>query len=318
MMQAAYIETFASSGNLKIGSLPSPEPKADEVCIRVAYAGVNPVDAKIAEGLLQSRMPHQFPLILGWEASGVIHSLGSQVTAFKVGDPVYVYCRKPVVKWGSWAEYVTFSAEHVALMPKNLSRAEAAAVPLAALTAWQALFDKAHLLRGETLLIHAGAGGVGGFAIQWAKIHGAKVITTASRSKVDYVKQLGADEVIDYQSTVFVDSIRKKHPSGIDVVLDTVGDGVYRRSFEVLKPGGRIVSILEQPDADLTARFGVRADYLFVSPNGKQLRECARLFACGKAKPHKVSVFPLEFASQAIDAIKTGHTAGKIVLKVRS
>ncbi|HSX26255.1 MAG TPA: NADP-dependent oxidoreductase [Chlamydiales bacterium] len=316
-MKAAYIESFASKGNIKVGQISTPKPEEGEVCIAVAYAGVNPADAKVAEGLFQSRVPHRFPLILGWEASGTVHSLGNHVTSLKVGDQVYTYCRKPLLQWGSWAEYLCFTAEHVALMPKNLSMAEAAAVPLAGLTAWQALFEKTNLKPGEHLLVHGGGGGVGGFAIQWAKVHGAKVITTASQAKFDYVKQLGADEIIDYQNTNFVDQIRKTHPSGIDVVFDTIGGSVYKQSFEVLKPGGRIVSIREQPDLDLAAHFKIRAEYLFVHANGKQLREITKLFESGKATPPKIHQYPLDQAPRAIDEIKKGNTLGKIVLKVQ-
>jgi NADPH:quinone reductase-like Zn-dependent oxidoreductase len=313
-MKAAYIETFA--GPIKVGQLPTPKPGDGEVSIAVSYAGVNPADAKIAEGLFQSRMPHQFPLILGWEASGTVQSLGKHATSLNIGDQVYLYCRKPIAEWGSWAEYLIYPAEHVALKPKNLSMAQAAAIPLAGLTAWQALFEKARLKSGEQILIHGGGGGVGGFAIQWAKYGGAKVITTASSSKFDYVKSLHADEIIDYRKTNFVDQIRKSHPSGIDVVFDTIGGSVYQQSFEVLKPGGRIVSILEQPNTELAARFKVQAEFLFVQPNGKQLHEIAQLFELGKAKPPKIQEFPLDQAQQALDEIRTGHTLGKIVLRV--
>lgn len=315
-MKAAYIETFGPESHVKVGQIPTPLPSAGEVCIAVSYAGVNPVDAKIAEGLLHSRIPNQFPLILGWEASGVVHSLGKGVTKLKIGDKVYLYCRKEVMQWGSWAEYLVFPEENVALMPNNLSMAEAAGVPLAGLTAWQSLFEQAHLKSGEQVLIHAGGGGVGSFAIQLAKWHGAKVITTASASKFAYVKQLGADEIIDYQKGSFVDQVRRSHPSGIDVVFDTLGGSIYPQSFEVLKPGGRIVSILEQPNAELVARYKVEATYHFVYPNGKQLREFAKLFEAGKIKPPKIQEFPLDQAETAILEIKKGHTEGKIVLKV--
>jgi NADPH2:quinone reductase len=315
-MKAAYIDAFAPSGNIKVGQVPTPKPRAGEISVAVAYAGVNPADAKIAEGLFQSRLPNHFPLILGWEASGIVHDLGEGVTSFKKGDKVYLYCKKPTIQWGTWAEYVTCAAEHVALVPKNISMAEAAAVPLAGLTAWQALFDKAQLQSGERILIHAGGGGVGGFAIQWAKTHGAYVITTASPAKSAYVKQLGADEIIDYQKNSFVEQIRRTHPSGIDVVFDTIGGSVYRQSFEVLKPGGRIVSLLEHPDSGLAQKYHVRAEYFMVSPNGKQLKEMARLLELGKAKPPVVQEMSLDEAPLAIDEIRKGHTLGKIVLEI--
>lgn len=315
-MKAAYIESFAPYGNIKVGDLPRPELGDNEVCIATLYAGVNPADAKIAEGLFQSRLPHQFPLILGWEASGIVHTVGKDVTSWKKGDAVYVYCRKPILHWGSWAEYFTFPADHAAPAPKNLSMAQAAGIPLAGLTAWQALFDKVQLLPQEKVLIHGGGGGVGGFAIQWAKLHGAFVITTASASKFEYVKQLGADEIIDYQKYQFADQIKNLHPSGIDVVFDTLGGSVYRQSYEILKPKGRIVSLREQPDLDLSKKHNVRAEYLFVLPNGKQLQEIARLFESGKAKAPSIHQMELDLAPLAIEEIRKGRTQGKIVLHV--
>lgn len=317
-MKAAYIESFSSRNNVKIGQLPDPTPTDLEVCIAVEYAGVNPVDAKIAQGLLESRMPHQFPLVLGWEASGTIHSVGKDVSTHKVGDSVYVYCRKPTIQWGCWAEYLTYPAEHVAIIPKSLSMKEAAAIPLAGLTAWQALFEKVRLKPEETVLIHAGAGGVGGYAIQWAKFCGASpIITTASSGKFDYVRNLGAEEIIDYKKDNFVAEVRKNHPFGIDVVFDTVGKSVYKQSFEVLKTGGRIVSLLEQPDEAYQKRFKVEAHYLFVTPNGRELKEIADLFDRKRANMPAVEEMPLDQASAALDAIREGHTTGKIVLKIK-
>jgi len=317
-MKAVYIETFAPQNNIIIGERPKPTPGDDEVCIAVEYAGVNPADGKIAEGLFQKRVPAQFPLILGWEASGTIHSLGKNVTTFKVGDKVYTYCRKKILHEGTWAEFVTSPVAYVSLKPKNVSMEVAGAIPLVGLTAWQALFDKAHLKAGEKVLIHGGGGGVGSFAIQWAKHCGAYVITTGSAAKQDYIKQLGADEIIDYNKVNFVDEIKKKYPTGIDVVFDTLGGTVYKQSFEVLKPGGRIVSLREQPDAELSAKYKVQAEYLFVTSNGEQLKEITKLFESGFAKPPKTQVFSIDQVIQAVDAIRTGHTLGKIVLKVKN
>ncbi len=314
-MRAAYIEKFASSGNVKVGDLPMPTVEDQEICIAVQYAGVNPVDAKIASGLLQERIPHQFPLILGWEAAGIVHSPGGP---FQKGDRVFVYCRKPVIQWGSWAEFLSVRIEHVAKCPKNLSLKEAACVPLAGLTAWQALFEKAKLKPDETVLIHGGGGGVGSFAIQWAKFSGAYVIATASSGKVDYIKKLGADEVIDYQKTSFAKEIEKNHPFGLDVVLDTIGKDTYRQSFEVLKHGGRIVSLLEQPDLGQAKKFEVTAEYLFVSPSGHELQEIGELFEKKIAIASEIQELGLDQASEALDLIRKGHTKGKIVLKIAS
>lgn len=314
-MRAAYITEFAEKDNIRVGELSDPHPAENEVCIAVAYAGVNPVDGKIAKGKFHF-MPHEFPMILGWEAAGTIHSIGKKVEKFKKGERVFTYCRKPVFQYGAWAEYLVFEAEHVAPLPENLSFEEAAGVPLAGLTAWQALFEKLHIQPGQTLLIHAGAGGVGGFAIQWAKHHRVHVITTASSEKRNYVKAFGADEIIDYQKHSFVEEIRKTHPKGIDAVFDTVGGDTYTQSFETLKPGGRIVSILEQPNTELANQKNVHAEFLFVYPDGKSLKQIASLFEKGIAKPPKIKIFGLSQAAEAIEAIRSGHTTGKIVLRI--
>ncbi len=317
-MKAAYIESFATHGNVKVGHLQEPKPEENEVCIAVEYAGVNPVDAKIAEGLLQTRMPHRFPIILGWDASGTIHSFGRNVKGWSLGDKVYAYCRKPVIQYGSFAEYITLPAENVALIPQNLTLLEAASIPLSGLTAWQSLFEKAQLKPDETVLIHGGAGGVGSFAIQWAKFSDSLVITTVKEEKKEYVKHLGADEIIDYEKTDFVKHIREIHPFGIEVVFDTIGKTIYTRSFEVLRQGGRIVSLLEQPNLALAEKFQVKAEYHFVEPSGHELREIAQLFEHGKAIVPKIEVMDLDDAAKAIDLIRQGHTTGKIVLKIQS
>lgn len=309
-MKAAYIESFGSP--IIVGDRPKPELEPGDVRIAVRYAGVNPVDWKIAEGHLRDMMPHEFPLTLGWEASGVIDEVAGG--PYNVGDEVYVYCRKPVAKDGSWAEYLTFPADQLALKPKSLSLAQAAAVPLAGLTAWQAMTDKTHVNPGERVLIHAGAGGVGGFAIQWAKLLGGHVIVTVSNDeKARYVKELRADEVINYNQDSFVDVLRN---NPVDVVFDTVGGSTYTESFKVLKPKGRIVSILEQPNEELAARHNVNASYLFVEPSHEDLRTFGELYDTDMLAPPKITVFPLDKAAEALEAIKEGHTIGKIVLEI--
>jgi len=190
-MRAAAIREFGSLDKIKIEELPTPQPKPNEVQIKVHYAGLNPVDWKITMGYLKDRMPYQFPIILGWEMAGVISALGTRSTTLKVGDPVYAYCRKEKIQEGSCAEFICLPAENVAIKPSSLSFAQAAGVPLAALTAWQTLFEAGQLKKGQKVLIHAGAGGVGGYAIQLAKYRGAFVYTTASAANTDYVKKLG-------------------------------------------------------------------------------------------------------------------------------
>lgn len=313
-MKAAYIDRFGSS--LKIGQLPDPKPNDDEVCIAVEYAGVNPVDFKIIDGYLESRLPHEFPLTLGWEASGTIHSKGINVTSFNIGDKVYVYCRKPFVKDGAFADFITYDAKNVSPAPANLSMAEAASIPLAGLTAWQGLFEKLKVQQGETVLIHGGGGGVGGFAIQFAKANGCHVIATSSAEKFAYVKSLGADEIIDYQAGNFVEQLHINHKKGVNAVFDTIGKDVYLQSFKALKAGGRIVSILEQPNQELEKKYDVNAEYLFVHPEGEELLEMARLFEADQIKPPKIEILPFEKINDAIAKIKSGHTFGKIVIAV--
>lgn len=312
-MKAIVFEEFG--GKLKEKDFPTPKISDNEVLIEIECAAVNPVDWKIREGLLKNRLPHEFPIIPGWDAAGKIKEIGKAVKKFKVGDEVYAYCRKPTIHSGTYAEYINVDADHVALKPKKLTFAQASAIPLVGLTSWQALFDVANLQAGETILIHAGAGGVGGMAIQFAKNVGAKVIATASQKNHDYVKKLGADEIIDYSKEDFVQKIKQKHPQGLDVVLDTVGGETLRKSFEVTKDGGRIVSIVENlqhPPKD-NVKFG----YVFVRPNGLQLHQIADLINAGKVIAPKVEEMPLKNAEEAFNKSKTGHTQGKIVLKIR-
>lgn len=315
-MKAIILEGFGGIDQLKIGQLTTPQPNANEVQIHISYTAVNPVDWKIREGLLQSRLPHEFPLIPGWDAAGTIAAVGKNVHKFKVGDEVFAYCRQSKVKWGTYAEYICISVDQVAFKPDNISFAEAAAIPLASLTAWQSLFDTAHLKKGETILIHAGAGGVGSLAIQFAKLAGARVYTTARESNHAYVKRLGADVAIDYQKENFIDRIRSLEPEGVDVVFDTVGKQNLKDSFLVLKPGGRLVSIVEPPNQELAERTKIKAFYVFVTPNGEELQHIADLIKDDKVKPIPIEEMPLEKAGEAQEKNRQGHTQGKIVLKV--
>ncbi len=318
-MKAMVIEHFGGANELKMREIPTPHPKAQEVQIQIAYTAVNPVDWKIREGLLKERLPHEFPLILGWDASGIISEVGEGVTQFRPGDKVFAYCRQPKVKWGTYAEYICVPADSVARMPKQLNFAEAAAIPLTGLTAWQALFDFAKLSRGQTVFIQAGAGGVGGLAIQFAKqVAQAKVITTARQENHDYFKSLGADEVIDYTKEDVEKRVREMAPEGVDVAFDCVGGKGYDQCFHLVTQGGHLVSIVN-PNLDKAAakQRGITADYVFVSPNGKQLAEISQLIEQGKVKPPHIEELNLADAAQAQEKSKDGHTRGKIVLKVR-
>lgn len=315
-MKAMVIESFGDVNELKLIDVPNPKPKENEVLIHIEYASVNPVDWKIREGLLKSRMPHEFPLIPGWDASGVVKEIGSNVHNLKPGDEVFAYCRKPIIKEGTYAEYICFDASQVAKKPKNINFAEAAAIPLAALTAWQALFDVIKLKKGQTILIHAGAGGVGGFAVQFAKHIGATVITTCSEANHSYVKRLGADFCIDYKKEDFIKQTEALAKGKVDAVLDTVGGQTLRDSIAVIKPEGFLVSIVEPPPPEAAQKNNIRCGYVFVRPDGKELGEIAKLIEEGKIKSPEIQEMNLSEAAKAQEKSKEGHTKGKIVLKI--
>lgn len=316
-MKAVTIEKFGALDQIHLVDLPTPQPLDNEVQIAIEYAGVNPVDGKIMQGLLKDRLPHHWPIILGWDGAGTISAVGKEVKNFKPGDKVYAYFRKPTVQWGTFCQFSCYPAEHVVQIPKNLSFAQAAAIPLASLTAWQALFDALKLQKGESILIHAGAGGVGGFAIQLAHWAGAKVYTTASSRNSDYVKGLGADVVIDYTKEDFVDRIHRDLPKGIDVVFDTLGGKTLEKSYQAVRDGGRLACIVQPPKAEDAKGKKITAEYVFVQSNGKQLAEISQLLEQKKISPPEVKEMPLDEAAKAIDTVLQGHTRGKIVLKVK-
>lgn len=315
-MKAIQIDSFGGVEKLILRDIPVPPPEANEVQIHIVYSSVNPVDWKIGQGLLKEKFPCVFPFIPGWDAAGIVSAVGSKVTAFKKGDEVFAYCRKPIVQWGTYAEYVCVDADAVALKPTNINFAEAAAIPLVGLTAWQSLFDFVKLQKGETVLIHAGAGGVGSFAVQFAKNAGARVITTASAGNHAYVTQLGADVVLDYTKGNLPEEIKRVAPEGIDVIFNTVGGQTIYEDAKWLKKGGRLASIANALTPEEAAQYGIKASYILVRPNGKELAEIAQLVETGKIKPVEIQEFPLEKAADAQKENQKGHTRGKIVLKI--
>ncbi len=309
IMKSIRIHAYGGTEVMVYEDAPRPTPARGDVLVRVHAAGVNPVDWKVREGRLQGRVNHRLPLILGWDVAGVVEELGVGVTHIKVGDAVYA--RPDIARDGAYAEYIAVRAAELALKPRSLDFIHAAAVPLAALTAWQSLFDAAGLRAGQSVLIHAAAGGVGHFAVQLARWRGASVVATASKSNAEFLRGLGADEVIDYHDTPFEDAV-----TDMDVVLDTQGGAIYERSWKVLKKGGIIVSLINQPSAELAEQYGARAAYVFVQPDAEQLTQIAGLIDGGIVKPVVETVFPLAEARQAHALIQAGHTRGKIILRV--
>lgn len=315
-MKAIAIREFGGRDKLERMDLPVPEVGKGEVLVRVKAAGVNPVDWKIREGWLKDLFPHRFPLIPGWDAAGIVQRVGPGVTRFKVGDEIFAYGRKPVVQGGAYAEYISLTEEHMAFKPRNTTFNEAAGIPLAALTAYQALVDAAKIQSGERVLIHAAAGGVGGFGVQIATDRGALVWGTAGSRNGDYVRSLGAERVIDYSRDDFRKVVRSAYPDGVDAVFDCVGGDVLRKSVEIVRKGGRLISIVDSLDEGNLGRADIGFEFVFVAPNSKELSELGQMVEQGRLKVHLEEVLPLEAAARAHELNESRHTRGKIVLSV--
>jgi NADPH:quinone reductase-like Zn-dependent oxidoreductase len=310
-MKAIQIHNYGGPEVLKYEDAPRPKPQAGEVLIRVHAAGVNPIDWKVREGHMKDFWPHKFPLILGWDLSGAVEKLGRGVSRFKIGDEVYSL--PDPARNGAYSDYIVVRESELALKPNSLHHIRAAAVPLAALTAWQALFDTAQLQPSQRVLIHAGSGGVGHFAVQLAKWKGAYVFATASTKNQDLLRKLGVDEPIDYAQQRFEDVARN-----IDIVLDPLGGETQERSWAVLKKGGNLVSLVQAPSEEKAKKLGVRAALLSAQPNGAQLAEIAQIIDSGKLAPVIDRILPLSEARRAHELSQSGHTHGKIALRVRN
>jgi len=307
MMKAIVVHEYGGPEVLKYEDVPRPEPKENEALVRVIAAGVNPVDALIRTGKYAKFFGTTLPLIPGYDIAGIVEKTGAKITKLKAGDSIYAY-----VLWGGgYAEYAVATEGEATAKPKSLNYIEAAAVPLAALTAWQALIDTAKLSAGQTVLIHGGSGGVGSMAIQIAKARGAKVIATASTSNQDLLKQLGADVAIDYTKTKFEDVAKD-----VDVVLDSVGKDTLARSYGVVRKGGIIATLVAEPDQAELDKHGIRGAAISVKPNASELAEITKLIEEKKIKPVVSQVLPLTEAVKAQEQAATHHTRGKIVLRV--
>jgi NADPH:quinone reductase-like Zn-dependent oxidoreductase len=315
-VRAIGIREFGGRDKLELLDLPEPKVPPDGVKIRIRAAGVNPVDWKIREGRNEPRFPHFFPVVLGWDAAGVVAEVGPGVVEVAPGDEVFAYCRKHFVGEGTYAEFVTVPVSFVARKPASLSFEEAGAVPLTALTAYQALFFGAGVTAGETVLVYRAAGGVGSFAVQVAVDAGADVIGVASEANREYVLGLGAYEVIDYTALDVVEAIREIKPEGVDVVLDTIGGESLERAVDAVRDEGRIVSIAEPPTSDHFRQRGIDATYVFVRPDGEELEEVAELIESGRLIVELAEVLPLEQAARAHELSEGGHVRGKLVLRI--
>ncbi len=308
-MQAVRIHAYGGREVLKYESAPRPSAGEGEVLIRVHASSVNPFDIAVRAGYLAGYFNHTLPLILGSDASGVVEAVGAGVTDVAPGDEVYV--RAGVYRDGANAEYVLAAAADVAAKPQSLDHVHAAALPHAVLTAWQALYVLADLSPGQTVLIHAAAGGVGHMAIQLAHLRGAKVIGTAS-VHVPLLHELGVEEVIDYSTTAFEDVVHD-----VDVVLDLVGSDTQQRSWGTLKPGGILISTIHAPSEETAAAHGVRIGFVTTAPPMRAtLTEVAELVDTGQLKPFVSTLYPLAEIQQAHEELEGKHNYGKIILKI--
>ncbi|SOE96024.1 alcohol dehydrogenase [Burkholderia sp. D7] len=333
-MKAFVVDRYGRKNGIRAADMPPPEPGEDDVLIQIHAASVNPLDSKIRDGEFKLILPHRLPLILGNDLAGVVVRVGSRVRQFKPGDEVYARPHKDRI--GTFAEFIAVKEDAVALKPTTLTMDEAASIPLVGLTAWQTLIEKGQLRKGQKVLIHAGSGGVGTFAIQLAKHVGAAVATTTSARNIELVKSLGADIVIDYKKDEF-SVILKDY----DVVLDTQGGKALEKSLRVLKPGGRLIGIAGPPDPDFAKETGaswflktamrflsyrirkaakrhhVSYSFVFMRPDGGQLSQIAKLIDAGTIRPVIDRVFPFESTQEALAYVETGRVKGKVVIKIQ-
>lgn len=333
-MKSFLIDRYTKGGALRLGESPEPVLRDNDVMVEIHAAGVNPVDSKIRDGEFKLILRYRLPMILGSDLAGVVTRVGPKVTRFSPGDEVYAHPGQDRI--GTFAEFIAIDQTNVALKPKNLTMEEAASMPLVALTARQALVERANLQTGQKVLIHAGSGGVGTVAIQLAKHFGAYVATTTSTANIDLVKSLGADVVVDYKRDDF-----EKVLQGYDVVLNSLGKDTLEKSLAVLKPGGKLISISGPPDPDFarksgfgwplrqvmrllsfgirrkSKRLGISYSFLFMTADGGQLGKITSLIEAGGIRPVMDRVFPFERTNEALSYVDTGRAKGKVVVAVK-
>ena len=308
MMRAVSQQTFGSADVLEITEIPRPKPRTNEILVKVHAAGLNPTDWKHRSG---HGFVDKLPLVLGWDVSGVVEAVGIGVATFRPGDEVFGMMSYPF-GLGTHADYVAASARFFAAKPRSVDHVQAGALPLVSLTAWQALVDNADLQSGQRVLIHAAAGGVGHIAVQIAKARGAYVIGTASAEKHGFLREVGADEVIDYRTDDFADRVRD-----VDAVLDTIGGDTAMRSLHTLRKGGSLVSLIPVGSADLfrqADQLGVRALRMLVDSSRSALETVSGLVDDGALRATIAGTFPLTEAAEAHREGETNHTTGKLVL----
>ncbi|KFC22174.1 NADP-dependent oxidoreductase [Epilithonimonas lactis] len=333
-MKAFITKNYSKTDKLELTEVPKPSIKVNQVLVEIHSASVNQLDSKLKSGEFKMMLPYKLPLILGHDVAGIVIEVGSKVKNLKIGDEVF--SRVPDFQIGAFAEYIAIDEDFVAPKPKNISMEEAASIPLVGLTVWQAFIEKANLRKGQKVFIQAGSGGVGTFAIQLAKHLGAFVATTTSEKNIEFVKQLGADLVIDYKTQDF-ENILKDY----DLVLNSQDQKTLEKSIRILKPGGKVISISGPPDVDFAKTIGLNflfrtvmfllsfktkklakkqnVDYafLFMQANGKQLTEISKLTESGIIKPTIDKIFPFEQTNDAMNYVESGRAKGKVVIKIK-
>lgn len=310
-MKAVVINEYGNVDKLQMDNIAIPEISEDEVLVEVKATSINPIDWKLREGYLAKAIPLKFPIVLGWDVSGIITRVGQKVKEFKTGDKVLA--RPDLTNRGTYAEYTAVKEDKLALLPENVSFEEAAALPLAGMTAWQGIYEALEVKPGQKVLMQGGAGGVGIIAIQLLKHIGAEVYTTASAKNEEFLKSLGAKEVIDYHDTDFSQVL-----SDVDAVFDTIGGDTLAKSYSVLKKGGRLVTIAGDIDEDLAKSKDITANSLWLRPNGKQLTELVNLVSEGVVKVIIDSTHPFteEGVKAAQNVSESHHAKGKIVISM--
>ena len=310
-MKAAYFDEYGELDNIKIGELDRPEPSEGEVLVKVKAAGVNPVDAAVARGMLDQVIPGKFPAIPGWDIAGEVVENGHSARRFKEGDQVYAYARRPEIKHGTFAEYIALPESYLAKTPEKLSVEESAGLPLVGLTAFQSLFVAGDLKEDQTLLILGASGGVGSVAIQLAKHINAKVIAVASKKNHDYMKELGADVTIDYNSEDLAEKVTTAAGGKVDFIFHCSRGDSLDNTKNTLKENGTLISITNSsPDL----RDDIQFQYVFVEPNAPQLEQLAKLADMDELKLSVFKTYTLDEAAQALQDVESLHAQGKRVI----
>ena len=332
-MQSFIVDRYQKSGELRLGEMPEPEMGATDILVRIEAAGLNPLDAKVWHGDFKLILPYRPPFILGHELAGTVVRVGSKVRGFKLGDEVYARPRDGRI--GTFAKMIAVDEGDAAMKPSSLSMEEAASIPLVGLTSWQVLVERANIQPGQKVLIHAGSGGVGTFAIQLAKHLGATVATTTSAGNVALVRSLGADVIIDYKKEDF-----EKVLSGYDLTLSGLDGKTLEKSLNVLKPGGKLISLSGPPDPKFAKYQGlgwplrqvmrflsrdirskarardISYSFLFMRASGDQLRQITSLIEAGVIRPVVDRVFPFDATNEAMAYVEAGRAKGKVVINM--